>query len=81
MSAPTRQFELTLKIGADTMKDLVSLLDHFTGEIETGLKGCAHGGCSAGGYFNLREYFGMTHDKYVELLHTYLEEERQRENH
>ena len=70
---PKRRFDITIKIGGDTISDAVCVLDDFIRKIESGGKGCAHGGPSGGGYFDVIEDATMTHDRYISELKSHLD--------
>jgi hypothetical protein len=70
---PNRRFEVEIKAGGDTLKDLEAMLDHFMEQISKGGTKCVTGGASAGGYFELRENPGMTHEIYIQQLDEHLE--------
>lgn len=69
---PHRRFEIVVKCGGDTHHDAVMLLEEFAQDISEGKTGCAHGGPSAGGHFDVKEHPEMTHDNYASALSEYL---------
>lgn len=74
MSAPKRAFELEMKVGGDTLEDLMSTFLDFVDHIEATGKSCVHGGPSSGGFFEIKHDPTMTHDRYIELLEKHLDE-------
>lgn len=79
-NAPKRRWEATIKVGGDTKPALLALLTEFSERIDeaSGKSGCAHGGVSAGGSFDLAYDSGQTHDGYVAQLHAYLEKAKEK---
>lgn len=72
---PVRAYRLTLQLGADSKKDLVSALEHIASQIEqnemtTGTWGSPSSGCN----YELLIEPNQTHEKYFEDLQLYLKE-------
>jgi hypothetical protein len=75
---PQRALTFTLRIGADTRKDLAQHLEHLAQQVyreEIAGGPGTFGGPSCGGNYELVE-IDMPHEKYFEELHAYLEERR-----
>lgn len=73
---PQRALTLTLRIGADTPRDLACQLYHMAHEVEAGQMTVGEfGGPGAGGVYELVT-IDKPHEKYFEELHAYLEERR-----
>lgn len=73
---PQRALTLTLRIGADTPRELAMQLEFMAQQIERGEVTCGvFGGPGSGGNYELVT-IDKPHEKYFEELHAYLRERR-----
>lgn len=76
IAQPQRAFTLTLRIGADTRRDLACQLMHMAHQVEAEeLTVGQFGSPSSGGIYELA-VIDKPHEKYFEELHAYLDERR-----
>jgi hypothetical protein len=76
INGPQRAYTLTLRIGADTIKDLAHTLSNMAWQAEAGeLTRGSFGSPCSGGEYELLE-IDKPHAKYFEELHAYLAERK-----
>ena len=75
---PERRYVIELKAGADSLKDLASILGEFADAVSSGGTNLVTGGLSAGGHFVVRENPDMTHDRYIEAVEVWRSRWRER---
>jgi len=77
MSPPRRAFELTIKIGGDTWRDVLRDLLDTARHVEQHGPQCnsVSGGYSTNHIVDVRVDPDMTHDRYVDQLEAYLAEQ------
>lgn len=78
---PKRAFEVTLKIGADSWKDVIDQVDHLGFVLEQSGPKCSSvsGGPSSNHSVEVVHNPEQTHDKYFSQLDDFLEDQRERE--
>lgn len=80
MEAPKRAVTVTLKIGADTRKDLVDSLFIIAHQMEReGITSCVSGSPSSGWIIETQIDETITHDAYFQRVDAYLAEMREAE--
>jgi hypothetical protein len=78
VAKPHRRIEFTLKVGADSIKDLQQALGQVSFDIEAGSRGpCVSGGVTSGWCWNIKEDESITHKMYVEQLQQHLAQSKE----
>lgn len=70
---PKHRYQLKLGVAGHTLKDVLMLLDEFRDSIEQGGNGCAVGGGSASGFFDIKIDETMTEERFTREYHLFLD--------
>jgi len=72
---PKRRVEMSLKVNADSIDELVSYLRNFAFEVSTGTRTGVSGGHSTGAVYQIVEDESITHESWAVELEKYLAEQ------
>jgi len=69
---PRRRVEVEIKIGADSIADLVRALEQISFDVDRGSRSVVSGGPNAGWHYRVDEDQTITHASYFEAVDIYL---------
>ena len=70
---PKRRVEMSLKVNADSIDELVSYLRNFAFEVSTGTRTGVSGGYSTGAVYQIVEDESITHESWEKALNEHIE--------